>query len=98
MTLTPLDALLAELAWLISDFERGQGSRWTFGEILTGLREKYASGSYLDPQDLVAEATAQLVVIATNVAGKISIADARAAFENLAPSRQESVRDFTNFQ
>ena len=32
MTLTPLDALLAELAWLISDFERGQqGAQVTFG-------------------------------------------------------------------
>lgn len=92
MTLTPLDALLVQLAWLITDFERGQGSRWTFGAILTGLREKYATSSMLNPQDLVSEALAQVVDIARSIVGRISTEDARAFFDGLSPSRQESVR------
>lgn len=92
MTLTPLDALLAQLAWLITDFERSQGSRWTFGAILTSLRERYATASLLDPQDLVSEASTQLVDIARSILGRISIEDARAFFDGLSPSRQESIR------
>ena len=81
-----------QLAWLTTDFERGQGSRWTFGAILTGLREKYATASLLDPQDLVSEAFAQLVDIARSIVGRISVGDARAFFDGLSPSRQESIR------
>jgi hypothetical protein len=92
MTLTPLDALLMQLAWLIADFERGQGSRWTFGAILIGLREKYAISSMLNPQDLVSEALAQIVDIARSIVGRISMEDARAFFDGLSPSRQESIR------
>jgi hypothetical protein len=92
MTLTPLDALLMQLAWFIGDFERGQGSRWTFGAIVTGLREKYATASLLNPQDLVSEALAQLVDIARSIVCRISVEDSRAFFDGLSPSRQESVR------
>ena len=92
MTLTPLDALLNEIAWLASDFERGQGSRWTFGAILTALRDKYARASLLQPQDLVLESTAQLVDIARSIVGQISQGDARTSFDALSPSRQESIR------
>lgn len=92
MTLTPLDALLMQIAWLITDFERGQGSHWTFGAVLTGLREKYATSSMLDPQDLISEAISQVVDIAKSIVGRISTEDARAFFDGLSPSRQESVR------
>lgn len=92
ITLTPLDALLVQLAWLIADFERGQGSRWTFGAILTGLREKYATSFLLHPQDLVSGASAQLVDIASRIVGRISLENARAFFDGLSPSRQESAR------
>lgn len=92
MTLTPLDALLMQIAWLIADFERGQGSQWSFGAILTGLREKYATAYLLDPQDLVSEAIAQIVDIGRSIVGRISAEDARSFFDGLSPSRQESVR------
>jgi len=92
MTLTPLDALLTELAWQASDFERGQGSRWTFGAILTGLRERYATSLLLSPQNLVAEASGQLVEIAKSVIGRLSEEDALAFFEDLSPTHQESIR------
>jgi hypothetical protein len=92
MTLTPMDALLIQLAWLTSDFERGQDTRWPFGAILIGLRERHATSFRLDPQDLVSEALAQLVQIARSVIERISMADARAFFGGLSPSRQEGVR------
>jgi hypothetical protein len=92
ITLTPLDALLAQLAWVIADFERGQGSDWTFGAILTSLREKYAVTSKLSPQDLVSDAAAQLVDIARSIVGRISVEDALSFFDELSPSRQESIR------
>ena len=93
MTLTPLDALLAELAWLISDYERGQqGSQVTFGAILTGLRSRYARSSMLRPKDMVAESRSRLVDIARSIVGRISEEDVRAFFDDLSPSRQESIR------
>ena len=93
MTLTPLDALLAELAWLISDFERGQqGAQVTFGAILTGLRSRYASSSMLSPTDMVSGSLARLVDIARSIVGRISMEDVRASFDELSPSRQESIR------
>ena len=93
MTLTPLDGLLAELAWLTSDFERGQqGSNVTFGDILTGLRSRYAKSSMLTPTDMVAESLARLVDIARSIVGRVSTEDLRASFANLFPSRQESIR------
>ena len=93
ITLTPLDGLLAELAWLISDFERGQqGSQVTFGAILTGLRSRYARSSMLSPTDMVSESLARLVDIARSIIGRISMEDVRASFDDLSPSRQESIR------
>lgn len=92
MTFTPLDALLAQLAWLIADFERGQGSRWSFGEILVSLREKYARTLFLDPQELVSQSMAQLVDIARSIVGRISTEDSHAFFDALAPSKQEATR------
>jgi len=92
MTFTPIDALLSQLAWLVSDFERGQASRWTFGAILVSLREKHAVTSKLDPTDLIAEASAQLVDIARSIVGRIGRDDARAFFDDLSPSRQEQIR------
>lgn len=92
ITLTPLDALLAQLAWLIADFERGQGGHWTFGDILASLRKSYASTLMLDPKNLVSDAAAQLVDIARSIVGRISEEDARTFFEELSPSRQEGIR------
>ena len=93
MTLTPLDALLVELSWIIMDFQRGQqGSDMTFGAILTGLRTRYARAFMLDPQDMVSEARTQLVDIARSIVGRISQDDIRAFFDDLSPSRQENIR------
>ena len=93
ITLTPLDALLAELAWLTSDFERGQqGSQVAFGAILTRLRSRYARSSMLSSQDMVSESLARLVDIARSIVGRISEEDVRVFFDDLSPSHQEIIR------
>lgn len=93
MTLTPLDALLAELAWLVSDFERGQpSSQVTFGAVLTGLRSRYARSSMLMPRDMVSGSVARLVDIARSIVGRVASEDVRAFFDDLSPSRQETIR------
>ena len=93
MTLTPLDALLAELAWLISDYERGQqDSQATFASVLAGLRLKYAVSSMLNPQDMVYESSARLIDLARSIVGLVSPDDVRAFFDDLPPPSQENIR------
>ena len=93
MTLTPLDALLAELASQIVDFQRGQqDSTVTFGAALTELRSQYARSSMLNSKDMVSDSRARLIDIARHVVGRMSREDIRAFFDDLAPSRQENIR------
>ena len=91
ITFTPLDALLAHVAMLTADFERDQDSNRSYGAILAALRQKYAGSTALDPQELIAQAQGQLVDIARGAVGRISLEDARAFFDSLSPSRQETI-------
>lgn len=92
VTLTPLDALLLQLAWLICDFERGRGSQRSLAVILSNLRQQYSSGSRLDPAVLIGEANAQLNDIAQSLVGKLADEDSRAFYEEMSPGLQESIR------
>lgn len=92
ITFTPLDALLCQLAWLITDFDRGQDTQNTFESVLVSLRQKYATSSALEPQDLISAAAAQLTEIARSIGGRISPEDCRSFFDGLSPSRQEAIR------
>ncbi|MYB37580.1 MAG: ATP-binding protein [Gammaproteobacteria bacterium] len=93
ITFTPLDALLGELAWLGTDFERGQqGSTITFGGVLTGLRSRYAASLMLDPSAMVSESRAVLVDIARSIVSQVPDEDTSAFFDALPPGAQESIR------
>ena len=92
ITLTPLDALIVQLAWVAADFERGQGERHSFEAIYNSLRDKYARSLFLDARALVGDATSRLVDIARSIVGRISVEDSRAFFDELGASRQESIR------
>lgn len=92
VTMTPMDALLLQLAYLAVDFERGQGFPHTIAEVVSSFRSRYASSSRLDSDTLTGEATTQLVDIARNVVGRVAVEDARSFYEDLGPSRQESIR------
>jgi hypothetical protein len=90
-TMTPLDALLTQLAFSAADFARAQGAQ-PFAKILANLRFRYAKSSYLTPSLLSAEAAAQLVEIARSVVGRVDNDTLHAFFEEIGPSHQDAVR------
>ena len=61
-TLTPLDALLAQLAWSAADFDRSGDEGFARG--LTALRSRYATRTLLDPISLSGEASNILTSVA----------------------------------
>lgn len=89
-TLTPLDALLAELAWGVMDFHRGQ-ERVRFADVLAGLREKYGGSLRLDAVELSASAGLALGGIAKAVSKSIPREESATLFEEMNPTEQESV-------
>lgn len=91
-TMTPLDALVCQLAWQAVDLYREQGQSATFSRILASLRDKYIAKSKLEPTALTAEAQARLTEIARSVIGRVPPDDVRSFFENCGPSAQERIR------
>jgi hypothetical protein len=90
-TMTPLDALLAELAWWAMDWVREQNTDASFAQVLASLRERYATPSRLDPIMLTAEAASAVRAIARSVSRHVDAEDARALFQELSSSEQEEV-------
>lgn len=90
-TLTPLDALLAELAWSAMDFLRSPPPGVTYATVLTTLREQYATESKLDPITLAGESSAMLNSIARAVASSVGPDDGRALFNELSPAEQDFI-------
>jgi hypothetical protein len=89
-TLTPLDALLAELAWQVMDFHRGQATV-RFAPVLAGLRDKYGGAMRLDTVELAAEAGLTLNAIAKGVAKGIGREESSTLFAEMGQSEQEGV-------
>ncbi len=90
-TMTPLDGLLAELAWSAEEFQRSNQNQTPFALILSGLREQYAGTTKLDPIELASEARLTLTSIARAIANSSDPDDARALFNELLPTEQEAV-------
>jgi hypothetical protein len=89
-TLTPLDALLAELAHnAISLAPRD--SAVSFSEVLAALRKAYAGPTRLDPTDLTARASLLMGDIARRFAGSADERDNEAYFNELTPSEREQI-------
>lgn len=91
-TLTPLDALLAELAWRAMDFQRGNPSGATFASILSGLRARYGGPNKLDPITIGNEAGSALTALAKSLARNVGLEDARILFQALQPSEQDAIQ------
>jgi hypothetical protein len=91
-TLTPLDALVAQLAHQVSDYTRSNQSPISFGKALANLRQRYCGISKLDPQSLSAEANAALLIIARSVVGRVDGADLQQFFADLSPGMQTRIR------
>jgi hypothetical protein len=90
-TMTPLDGLLAELAWSAKDFQRSSQIQTPFATILAGLREQYAGTTRLDPVELASEARLTLASLSRAIANSPDPDDARALFNELLPTEQEAV-------
>lgn len=90
-TMTPLDALLAELSWSAMDFLRGRETSATFSAILASLRGKYASRTELDPIALHSEAAATLKSVASSLSRSLENDEARVLYEDLSAAEQRHV-------
>jgi hypothetical protein len=90
-TMTPLDALLGELASAAIDFQRGESGTATYGKILAGLRQRYAAPTRLDPASLCGEASLTLRSMAQSLANSLSDGDGSALYSELTPEEQEAI-------
>lgn len=91
-TMTPLDALLCQLAWQASDFNRGRGMEQNFPTTLMQLRDDYAKSLKLDPAELSNEARQRLSAIALSVVGRIEKAMLETFFNDLGPASKERIQ------
>ncbi len=89
-TLTPVDALLAQLAWEASDYNRGLKDAVSFAGVLSELRTVYAKFSALDADLLEIEAKARLRSIALSLKQNIDAEDGKALFEEMLQSDKET--------
>jgi hypothetical protein len=89
-TMTPVDGLLAELAWHVMDSSRGTASPPAYGSVLAGLRLRYAVAGRLDPVFLSAEANSMLRSVARSLGGNVDAADAQALFDDLSIGEREA--------
>lgn len=92
VTLTPLDGLLAELAWSGMEFERGNPTGATYGLILSSLRGRFAGPSKLDPTSLSGEARQILTMVAGGLSRSVDSEDAQALFNELDISDREIIQ------
>ena len=90
-TLTPLDALLAQLSWAAMDFARGTNPDASFAAILADLRNRYGGASKLDPVVLSAEAMSTLGDISRSLAENLSREDATSLFGELPESDRDAI-------
>jgi len=90
-TMTPLDALLAELAWSAMDFLRGSPGSASFAAVLAELRERYAAIHALDPVELSNLSRQVLLDIAGTLRNNIDTTDALALFNELPSADQDAI-------
>lgn len=90
-TLTPADALYAELACSAADSARDRPSPPAFAQILAGIRERYASETKLDPAALSANAASSLTAMAKSLSRNVEPEDSVALFGDLEGTEQDAI-------
>lgn len=90
-TLTPLDALLTELAYRTVDFLKGQVQDASLAAVLADFRRQYCAESRLDPREIIALASSTLGDIARSVAGRLAIGQGEQLFAELTDQEKEVV-------
>jgi hypothetical protein len=88
--MTPLDALLAQLASSAIEVSRG-AANLNFGHILAGMRDKYAQTMRLEPAVLAGEAAMTLAAVAACVAERMSAEDAQALYAELSLVERDAI-------
>lgn len=93
ITMTPLDALLSEIALSTYEFLKDQRpSDAIFSAILSDLRSSYSRQSQLDSQDLIASADATFKLISESIATTLSKQDSDKAFQGLPEKAKDNIR------
>lgn len=92
-TMTPLDALLCELAAAAMDFQRGSDRAAKYGKILTGLRRQYAGPNRLDPETLCSEASMTLRSAARSLAAHLTEGEGAALYNELTLEEKEAITE-----
>ncbi len=90
-TMTPLDGLLAELAWSAIDFLRGNSGSASFASVLAELRQRYATAHALDAVELGNQSRQVLLDIATTLKANVDATDAIALFNDLPSADQDAI-------
>ena len=90
-TLTPVDALLAELAHLGADATRGRPHPIGFARMLAALRERYATMSQLAPATLSVQAARILSQVARSLARNVQPTDSAILFGSLSGDEQDAI-------
>jgi hypothetical protein len=90
-TMTPLDALLSELAAQAMESQRGLGNIQPYAAVLSGLRARYAGETALDPVSLAGEASMTLSAIAKSLPCNVQPDDSLTIFRELLSTEQESI-------
>lgn len=91
-TMTELDGLLCELAYMAADFTRSQANAPTFAQLLAELRDEYGTSLKLDPIALVNSAEILFRSIARTWSAGMDATDANKLFNELPSADREAIQ------
>jgi hypothetical protein len=93
MTMTPVDALLCELAFKTYEFLKDMSpDSAVFASILSDFRGEYANDAKLDPKNIIASAENALREIALSVGRAVGTESFQSFFDRLPERVQDAVR------
>ncbi|QSQ19568.1 ATP-binding protein [Pyxidicoccus parkwayensis] len=90
-TMTPLDALLTQLAWAITDYQRSIKATADFDVVLANLREAYGAPSKIDSIALSTSAASVLSAIGRTVSKELDASEGAALFKELTEPEQNEI-------
>jgi hypothetical protein len=91
MTLTPIDALLLEIAYKTADFLKGGANPPTLARVLAELRQAYGEDVNLDPRQMQPDAAELLQTIARAIAENCPELERAALFNDLPVDDQQTI-------
>jgi hypothetical protein len=89
-TMTPLDGLLAELAYRTVDFLKGQVQNVSFATVLADFRGEYSQISRLEPKEIISAAVGTLADIAGSIAEKVNN-QGQSLFDELTQEERDAI-------